>query len=93
MGAICPTGSTHRQTLGVCSGARVLFLLPKELQRRKAALDAHCDLTMERHDANAASHCHTSGKNYQREWEARIGERGEPRGPVTVLQAALPPAL
>lgn len=63
--------------------------IPPDLWRRLAARDARCDFSMERRSTDRPTKMLTSRKNYPREWDVRIGEKGDPRGPLSVEGAAL----
>jgi hypothetical protein len=59
--------------------------IPADLWRRLARLDARCDITILRRDANRPGHRHTTGRNYDREWRVEVQEKGcVHRGPMTV---------
>jgi hypothetical protein len=67
--------------------------IPLELWQRLAALDARCDFEIKRHDANEASHRHTSLVNYDRQWEVRIWPKREREKAVRVYFGSLEPTL
>src|ERR1041385_7004800 len=59
--------------------------IPISIWQRLAALDAPCDWSIERHDANRPSKMLQSHLNYERIWEIRVCLRNRPDTEFHVL--------